>query len=771
MDPQPISWTEYGVPTAPGTWRPEEARCRESGTDQVGQLRPLERAHLGALHGHGVASGLAVRATAGETAVRVAPGVAVDPAGRHVVLAAGGWAELAVNLVLGSQLTAVTQEGVEVPTAGRSGTCRVVVRWRETFDQALRNQTGRFLTHQTPWLRVVAAAEGDDVVLATVVLTADGRVTPGGVSAEGRAGPAPAAASLQLRAATTQPGGQDGGVQVAERTAGEVRARPGGGVEIRAAATGTPSLTVSATGNVGIGTATPAQPLQVAGAADVTGPLTAGGALRVAGAATLDQALTVAGLLTAAGPLRVTGAADVSGPLTVTGPLTATGPLRVTGAADVSGPLTVTGLLTTAGPLRVTGAADVSGPLTVTGALTARGTFRVAGAVTLEQELTVAAAIRLTAAGAAPGPVRLQSDGVRRLTVHADELGVVQEGAERMTVTGGRLGLGGAPRAALDSRAGGLANGVTLGTGGVATGGDPRSVAYPWSYETVGVTEPIFNLRLQSPGRIFLHTYDAVGNTHWPRLAVGGSGGFAEVVVGSTANGRLWVRHIDGKHHLQDSEDDLYLNWGTGRAVHVGGGARADLLVHGAVRSDADLTVGGGLTVAGEVFLGYARTSLRGFDGGGRSGYHWIRTEGDEDDLWMAFAYPFPNSTIPKRIEGAVPFYGRFVNHSDARAKTDVAPIGEALARLAGIRGVAFRWADSARTLGGTPGEPAMGVVAQEVAAVFPELVTGTEDDEYMAVDYAGLTGVLVEAVKELTRRTEDLATRLAALEHGGSPG
>jgi hypothetical protein len=51
--------------------------------------------------------------------------------------------------------------------------------------------------------------------------------------------------------------------------------------------------------------------------------------------------------------------------------------------------------------------------------------------------------------------------------------------------------------------------------------------------------------------------------------------------VGAGGNGSLSVRHVDGKSHLGDTADDLYLNWSIGRGVHVGGGARADLLVHG----------------------------------------------------------------------------------------------------------------------------------------------------------------------------------------------
>ena len=44
-----------------------------------------------------------------------------------------------------------------------------------------------------------------------------------------------------------------------------------------------------------------------------------------------------------------------------------------------------------------------------------------------------------------------------------------------------------------------------------------------------------------------------------------------------------------------------------------------------------------------------------------------------------------------------------------------------------------------------------VGLIAQEVAAVFPSLVT--EIDGFQRVDYSKLVGVLIEAVKELKDR------------------
>lgn len=94
---------------------------------------------------------------------------------------------------------------------------------------------------------------------------------------------------------------------------------------------------------------------------------------------------------------------------------------------------------------------------------------------------------------------------------------------------------------------------------------------------------------LRSPDVIAAHTFDAGSGTDIERLRIAGESTVARVTIGPGANGRLWTRHIDGKHHAQDTNDGLFLNWDTGQPVHVGGGARADLRVSG----DALIGAGG----------------------------------------------------------------------------------------------------------------------------------------------------------------------------------
>lgn len=85
-----------------------------------------------------------------------------------------------------------------------------------------------------------------------------------------------------------------------------------------------------------------------------------------------------------------------------------------------------------------------------------------------------------------------------------------------------------------------------------------------------------------------------------------------------------------------------------------------------------------------------------------------------------------------------------------------------AVARIRKLRGVRWRWREHAPE--DAQALPGVGVIAQEVEAVFPELVV---DDPrgFKAVYYPGLIAPLIEAVKELDARLSRIEERLEALD------
>ncbi len=77
---------------------------------------------------------------------------------------------------------------------------------------------------------------------------------------------------------------------------------------------------------------------------------------------------------------------------------------------------------------------------------------------------------------------------------------------------------------------------------------------------------------------------------------------------------------------------------------------------------------------------------------------------------------------------------------SDARLKMNIQPLTNVLERLAVLQAVQFQWKES--------GKQDIGVLAQDVEKVFPELVS--ERDGMKSVDYSGLTAVVLQAIAEL---------------------
>lgn len=98
------------------------------------------------------------------------------------------------------------------------------------------------------------------------------------------------------------------------------------------------------------------------------------------------------------------------------------------------------------------------------------------------------------------------------------------------------------------------------------------------------------------------------------------------------------------------------------------------------------------------------------------------------------------------------------IEGSDMRLKQNIRPMEAALPRLLGLQGVRYEREGATQT--------EIGLLAQELAAVYPELVRH-DGDGMAAVAYNRLTVVLLEAVKELNRELRAVKEELARLKGG----
>jgi hypothetical protein len=110
--------------------------------------------------------------------------------------------------------------------------------------------------------------------------------------------------------------------------------------------------------------------------------------------------------------------------------------------------------------------------------------------------------------------------------------------------------------------------------------------------------------------------------------------------------------------------------------------------------------------------------------------------------------------------------------YSDSRLKDISGNIPDALQKITSISGVYYKENDVARQYGYNSGETHVGVIAQEVQAVLPEAVKpapfdidsngGSKSGEnYLTVQYEKLVPLLVQAIKELNDKVDELDRKI----------
>jgi hypothetical protein len=101
---------------------------------------------------------------------------------------------------------------------------------------------------------------------------------------------------------------------------------------------------------------------------------------------------------------------------------------------------------------------------------------------------------------------------------------------------------------------------------------------------------------------------------------------------------------------------------------------------------------------------------------------------------------------------------------SDRRLKCNIKPIENALCKVVGASGNTFDWKEltkeETQNIHGNTGKD-VGVIAQEIEAILPEAVT-TRDSGYKAVNYEKIVPLLIEAIKTLTLKVEDLESKMS---------
>lgn len=100
-------------------------------------------------------------------------------------------------------------------------------------------------------------------------------------------------------------------------------------------------------------------------------------------------------------------------------------------------------------------------------------------------------------------------------------------------------------------------------------------------------------------------------------------------------------------------------------------------------------------------------------------------------------------------------------HYSDQRLKTNVSDLSGALAGVMALHSVRYDWNIRDFPQMSFDGHPQIGLLAQEVEQVYPELVS-TDANGYKMVDYARLTPILIQAIQEQQALITALQTQIA---------
>lgn len=139
-----------------------------------------------------------------------------------------------------------------------------------------------------------------------------------------------------------------------------------------------------------------------------------------------------------------------------------------------------------------------------------------------------------------------------------------------------------------------------------------------------------------------------------------------------------------------------------------------------------------------------------------RSGAYAINMGLGTDNVFRIGGWSASSNAFQMTGTGDLTMLGNITAYSDERLKTDIAKIENAVEKVQAINGYSYTRTDT--------GSKHIGVIAQEVMKVIPEVVMGSEDTHY-SVAYGNMVGLLIEAIKEQQDHINRLETKINSLQ------
>jgi len=200
----------------------------------------------------------------------------------------------------------------------------------------------------------------------------------------------------------------------------------------------------------------------------------------------------------------------------------------------------------------------------------------------------------------------------------------------------------------------------------------------------------------------------------------------------------------------------------SGGEVHIGGvDANYTLNVMGESGKNGAAYFTNAYDVTGAAIVAQANRGYAAISAGGTYGATGLTAGSDTGNA----GYFLSNSGYDIYADGSRSYFrgnvsvGSITNRSDARLKKNIEVLKGSLQKVLQLDGVTFEWKDGKPSAG-----QQLGVIAQDVQKVFPEVVE-EDADGTKTVNYSALVAPLIEAIKEQQLQINELKTEISALK------
>ncbi|MCO4792576.1 MAG: tail fiber domain-containing protein [Bacteriovoracaceae bacterium] len=139
------------------------------------------------------------------------------------------------------------------------------------------------------------------------------------------------------------------------------------------------------------------------------------------------------------------------------------------------------------------------------------------------------------------------------------------------------------------------------------------------------------------------------------------------------------------------------------------------------------------------------------------------KSENKEDGYYFGGIKEFNLEEIEAEVLNDSVYLDVFAG-SDIRFKQNVEPLAGSVEKIMSLNAMKYDYKSEAFPNKNFSSNKQIGFMAQSVEKVLPELVA-TDNDGYKAINYAHLTPVLAEAIKELNNKIETLEKKIKELE------